>query len=354
MENVPDMLNYGGKNIAEEIAGSLDDLGYECRYTILNAAHYGVPQFRQRVIVLAFLKALAIPVTFPSPSTHIVLPDGYADARQSALGTLHQSGQQLALFGEQALKSHYVSPPDGAKALPAAVTAGNALGDLPPLFSREISRGVKRFNTTVHYPARATLSEYARQMRTWPGFEACDGLSDHVTRYLTRDYRIFKKMRAGDEYPRALHIARQLFKAALGRLIRRRGSRPHGNNKEYRNLRKRYVPPYDSRKFPNKWCKMDRDRPARTLTAHLGKDTYTHIHYDSKQSRTITVREAARLQSFPDGFKFEGPMNPAFRQIGNAVPPLLAFAVADHIQQVLLSRSQQSNERAVESMAAQR
>jgi DNA (cytosine-5)-methyltransferase 1 len=65
--------------------------------------------------------------------------------------------------------------------------------------------------------------------------------------------------------------------------------------------------------------------------AHLGKDGYSHIHYDNAQARTISVREAARLQSFPDGFVFCGTMNPAFRQIGNAVPPLLAKAVATEL-----------------------
>ena len=89
-------------------------------------------------------------------------------------------------------------------------------------------------------------------------------------------------------------------------------------------LRDAIVPPYDASKFPNKWRKMWRDQPARTLMAHLGKDSYSHIHYDSEQARTISVREAARLQSFPDGFVFCGTMNPAFRQIGNAVPPLMA------------------------------
>ena len=63
--------------------------------------------------------------------------------------------------------------------------------------------------------------------------------------------------------------------------------------------------------------------------AHIGKDTYSHIHYDSAQARVISIREAARLQSFPDGFRFEGTMNPAFRQIGNAVPPLFAKAMGD-------------------------
>lgn len=89
------------------------------------------------------------------------------------------------------------------------------------------------------------------------------------------------------------------------------------------------------KKFPNKWRKMEADQPARTLMAHLGKDGYSHIHYDSSQSRTISVREAARLQSFPDGFVFQGPMNPAFRQIGNAVPPLMSKALAEIIIQEL-------------------
>ena len=62
--------------------------------------------------------------------------------------------------------------------------------------------------------------------------------------------------------------------------------------------------------------------------AHLGKDSYSHIHFDDQQARTISVREAARLQSFPDGFVFTGSMNSAFRQIGNAVPPLLAYQIA--------------------------
>jgi DNA (cytosine-5)-methyltransferase 1 len=97
------------------------------------------------------------------------------------------------------------------------------------------------------------------------------------------------------------------------------------------------VPPYDPSKFPNKWRKLHPDHPSCTLTAHLGKDTYSHIHYDSRQGRTISVREAARLQSFPDGFVFSGAMNSAFRQIGNAVPPLLARAVAEEIARALHS-----------------
>jgi DNA (cytosine-5)-methyltransferase 1 len=84
---------------------------------------------------------------------------------------------------------------------------------------------------------------------------------------------------------------------------------------------------------------LRRDWPSRTLMAHIGKDTYSHIHYDSEQARVISVREAARLQSFPDGFLFCGTMNPAFRQIGNAVPPLMAKRLAQVMLEAL-SKSQ--------------
>jgi DNA (cytosine-5)-methyltransferase 1 len=106
-------------------------------------------------------------------------------------------------------------------------------------------------------------------------------------------------------------------------------------SRQYEEIKASIVPPYDVGKFPNKWRKMWRDQPARTLMAHLGKDSYSHIHYDSKQARTISVREAARLHSFPDGFVLCGTMNPAFRQIGNAVPPLLAKAIATHMMKTL-------------------
>ena len=106
-------------------------------------------------------------------------------------------------------------------------------------------------------------------------------------------------------------------------------------DEDYERIKKETVPPYDPGKFPNKWRKMEGDQPARTLMAHLGKDSYSHIHYDSNQARTISVREAARLQSFPDGFVFQGPMNPAFRQIGNAVPPLMSKALATNIMEQL-------------------
>ena len=94
-------------------------------------------------------------------------------------------------------------------------------------------------------------------------------------------------------------------------------------------IRARYVPPYPVDKFVTKWQRLQWGSPSHTLTAHLSKDTYSHIH--PGQPRMITVQEAARLQSFPDSFRFCSSMSGAFRQIGNSVPPLLSRALGEGV-----------------------
>ena len=77
MENVPDIMNYGGKNVAEDIAHSLEEIGYRCHYTILNTAHYGIPQLRQRFYLIAILDSLHTNPSFPKPTNFIRVPLGY-------------------------------------------------------------------------------------------------------------------------------------------------------------------------------------------------------------------------------------------------------------------------------------
>lgn len=77
------------------------------------------------------------------------------------------------------------------------------------------------------------------------------------------------------------------------------------------------------------------DKPSNTIPAHLYKDGLRHIHPDSKQSRTITVREAARLQTFDDDFTFNGSIADQFKMIGNAVPPLFAKKLALNFKSII-------------------
>lgn len=331
MENVPDILNHGGQNIAEETCEILEDKGYVCGYTLLNAAFYGVPQMRERMFLIAYRRELGVQVSFPSPTHWLVLPPGYEGSRSVALKTLR------GLLNEA---HSYIEPPAASRDLPPAVTAEDALGDLPAINAREllaagkIARGARRFDVRCGY-SRKKPSMFANLMKAWPGHEASEeGPNDHVIRYLPRDYELFARMNPGDQYPEAYQHAVTMFEERL-EAARASGEKVGKGSARYKALWNAIVPPYDASKFPNKWRKMWRNQPARTLMAHLGKDSYSHIHYDSKQARTISVREAARLQSFPDGFVFSGTMNPAFKQIGNAVPPLLANALAKQMMTAL-------------------
>ena len=83
--------------------------------------------------------------------------------------------------------------------------------------------------------------------------------------------------------------------------------------------------------FNNRYTVQEFDKPGRTVVAHLYKDGNLFIHPDSTQARTFTVREAARIQSFPDNFVFKGSKTEQYKQVGNAVPPLLSEAIAKAI-----------------------
>ncbi len=108
------------------------------------------------------------------------------------------------------------------------------------------------------------------------------------------------------------------------------------NNWQLKDLQHKYpeLIHHDPKHFGNRYTVQTGHLPGRTVVSHLYKDGNLFIHPDYKQTRTFTVREAARIQSFPDDFIFSGSRTQQFKQVGNAVPVLLAKALAKTITYV--------------------
>lgn len=183
-------------------------------------------------------------------------------------------------------------PPLGATRY---VTVADALGDLPYLARPK--KFAKRTDSVRKYRGDPSC-EYQRWARG-----SMDVLYNNITRWhRKKDVEVFGKMPPGSKWSQLPLADRQ----KIG---------------------------YSNDSFDDKWKRLSVDRPSWTVTSHLSKDGYMYIH--PTQGRTISVREAARLQSFPDSFRFTGSRGAQFRQIGNAVPPLLARALADSIMDTL-------------------
>ena len=121
----------------------------------------------------------------------------------------------------------------------------------------------------------------------------------------------------------------EIYRIAVNLLLQK------GEKLNYANLPKRLIKHKNTTSFTNRFRVIDPNSISNTVVAHIACDGHYYIHPDIKQNRSISVREAARIQSFPDDFFFEGSRSAAFKQIGNAVPPLMAKAIADKISKML-------------------
>lgn len=174
-------------------------------------------------------------------------------------------------------------------------TLREAIGDLPAVYPPQLQEQLG------YQPERT--SGYALLMRSKVPMEDRNYIYDHVVRPVRDDDReIFSLMRPGDYY---------------------------------QDINPRYQR-YDPKSFHDRYHMLEPDKPSISVTAHLEKDGYRYIHWDSAQHRTLSVREAARIQSFGDHFRFAGSRSSRYRQIGNAVPPLLAQAIGHEVHRSIL------------------
>ena len=199
-------------------------------------------------------------------------------------------------------KTHFLKGRTGGESHPSGckshVTVGDAIGDLPYL-------GIPVKNSTrtdserkYRYRPRCEYQEWAR--------DGLEMLHNNITRWhRQKDIDVFRHMDPGNRW------------SDLSSRDRKRIG-------------------YNDCSFGDKWKRLSPDRPSWTVTSHLSKDGYMYIH--PFQNRTISVREAARLQSFPDRFVFCGSRSAQFTQVGNAVPPLLATCIAKHLKREITRR----------------
>ncbi|MBN2909536.1 DNA (cytosine-5-)-methyltransferase [Polycladomyces sp. WAk] len=180
------------------------------------------------------------------------------------------------------------------------LTTKNVLYDLPPLNPGEGSD---------HFFGQYTemsghISDFQRKMR-----ENSIGVLNHKARPLRE-------------------LDREIYLIALEKASR-------GQQLHYDELPERLKTHKNRDSFTDRFRVHREDGLPHTVVAHIAKDGHYNIHPDFKQCRSLTVREAARIQTFPDNYKFEGPRTAQFVQVGNAVPPLMSEIIAHSIKEML-------------------
>lgn len=271
IENVPGLVSFEHGATLHAILDALASLGYGADVRILGAAYYGVPQMRWRTIILGVRGKILPPEAFPDPTYHAPIRPNFTTTFEGQTLLKLPSAETTARF----------------------TTVEQAIGDLPTLKSGE--RGSK------------------------------------IKKYLCRPKNLYQQ-RARTGSPGVFnHEAPRLSEENLARL---HYIKPGGNWTDIPNhLLPKGMQRARKSDHTKRYGRVTPNGLASTILTKCDPHWGAYFHYN--QDRSFTVREAARLQSFPDHFIFTGTMVQQFAQVGNAVPPLLAEAVGRSLISIL-------------------
>ena len=271
IENVPGLVSFSGGATLEAILGSLRDLGYSADVQILYAPHYGVPQTRWRTIVLGMRDGIEPLSAFPS-------------AERAAPMRINFTSR----FGGRPI----VAMPRSVS-LPPHTTVADAIGDLPVLRNGEVGDATKGYRTDPQ-------NSYQVALRA-----GSTGVVNHEAPRLS-----------ATNMERLAHIP------------------PGGNWTDIPfDLLPKGMKSARRSDHTKRYGRVAADGLASTILTKCDPHWGAYFHYS--QDRAFTVREAARIQSFPDSYTFTGSKVDQYEQVGNAVPPLLAAAVGQSISNAL-------------------
>jgi DNA (cytosine-5)-methyltransferase 1 len=289
-------VNY---RLVSLVAPSGDLLGRcDPRDFVVRAEDHGIPQARHRIILLGIRGDAKLPRLLKTQSP-VAIEDVISDLPRLRSG-LSKEDDTVEAWRE-ALIAIKTSDWLQSEKIDSSVRAEilQLLKEIEPL------------------PRGAMFQSRARRLihahKEWYGDDRLAGVCNHVTRgHIVAD----------------LH--RYFFAAAFAS-VHKRSPILDNMPEELLPLHANVAEALEGSKFNDRFRVQVKGRPSTTVTSHISKDGHYFIHYDPHQCRSLTVREAARLQTFPDNYLFEGPRTEQYRQVGNAVPPLLAKQIAEII-----------------------
>lgn len=274
---------------------------------IIKAEEHGIPQARHRVILLGIRDDIEIaPQLIEKSDTGSVWETiGDLPPLRSRISKGHDSVDEWQTL----IKQHLDELLLGALAREDLQKLGNELSDIRSSPFANLGFGALRqpiahFSTLVMNRLDSWYKD--KRLKVWLNHEARSHMSTDLRRYLY----VAAFARAYDRSPKG-HAEFDLP-----------GLRPDHKN-------------WETGKFADRFKVQMGNRPSTTVTSHIAKDGHYYIHPVPNQCRSLTVREAARLQTFPDNYFFQGNRTQQYHQVGNAVPPLLAYKIAQKVLQIL-------------------